>query len=123
MFRRLMLIGFAVCLGHGAEAQIPTGTTSTIATGDRYTTLEEQLINRLRASAEDQRNYLRFVVDQVERGRIDIKLVVGIERYAIRRNPSLPFPFFERAFRFQAARQGITVPPVRQFATARNLTR
>ncbi|WP_146517283.1 hypothetical protein [Rubripirellula amarantea] len=117
MFRIWLSLGLLiVCVGQ-CHAQITASQVSS-GTGSRSATLEEQLVNRLRASAEDQRNYLKYVVKQVELGKIDVKLVVGIERYALRRNPSLPFPFFERAFRYEASRRGLTVPPVRQFATA-----
>ncbi|WP_235033222.1 hypothetical protein [Rubripirellula obstinata] len=100
-----------------ASAQITPGRTLS-ASRDPLATLEEQLVNRLRATALDQRAYLKFVVKQVREGKLDIKLVVGIERYAIRRNPSLPFLYFERALRFEAGKRGVALPPVRQFATS-----
>jgi hypothetical protein len=51
-----------------------------------------------------------------------MKLVVAIERYAIRRNPQFPFPFFERAMRIEAAKRGVTLPESRQFATTKSPT-
>ena len=116
--RALVLALGVFLLSPPAEAQI-TAPRSLSASVDRYATLEEQLVNRLRATAEDQRNYLTFVVQKVREGRLDLKLVVGIERYALRRNPSLPFLFFERALKYEAGKRGVVLPPVRQFATAR----
>jgi hypothetical protein len=109
----------AAVLSHPAPAaaQITTGRTLS-ASSDSFATLEEQLVNRLRATSLDQRAYLKFVVKQVREGRLDIRLVVGIERYAIRRNASLPFLYFERALRFEAGKRGIVLPPVQQFATS-----
>jgi hypothetical protein len=101
-----------------AWGQITTPRTLS-ASVDPFATLEEQLINRLRATSLEQRSFLRFVVRQVREGRLQARLVVGIERYALRRKPSFPFPFFERALRFEAAKVGVALPSVRQFATTR----
>jgi hypothetical protein len=111
-----------VILGCGAAVapgQItPPRTLS--AQGDRFTTLEEQLTNRLRATADDQRGYIKFVVEQVRQGRLDLSLVVAVERYALRRNPDFPFPFFDRALRHEGAKRGVVLPPVRDFASIGN---
>ena len=84
---------------------------------DRLATLEDQLVSRLRVTNDQQLAYLRFVLDQVRDGHLDTKLILALERYAIRRNSQLPFLFFERALRFEAGRRGIILPSVRQFAT------
>jgi hypothetical protein len=86
---------------------------------DRFATLEEQLINRLRATRGDQQAYIKFVVDQVRKGKLEAGLVVAVERYALRRNPHYPFPFFERAIKFEASKRGVVLPPVRHFNTTR----
>jgi hypothetical protein len=86
---------------------------------DRFATLEERLINRLRATREDQQAYIKFVVNRVRKGKLDVKLVVAIEQYAMRRNPHYPFPFFERALKFEASKRGIPLPSVRNFNTTR----
>jgi len=84
--------------------------------------LQEQLINRLRAVDDDQQAFIKFIVKQVETGKLDVKLIVAVERYALKRNRSLPFPYFERAIRYLAEKRGLTVPSVRQFATTRSST-
>lgn len=120
--RRLPAIVFAAAValsltnGNSAQAQI---TVSRSFSGTAQSTLEEQLINRLRATGLDQQNYLRFVVQKVQQGALDQKLVVAIERYALRRNPEFPFPFFERALRFEATKRRVALPSVRQFASTR----
>lgn len=116
MCAALLFLCFAPSL---AQAQITSPRILSASPTDRFATLEEQLVNRLRATAEDQRNYLNFVVRLVKENKLDLKLVVAVERYALRRNPGFPFPFFERALRFEAKRRGIVLPPVRQFATTR----
>jgi hypothetical protein len=77
--------------------------------------LQEQLINRLRATRDDQQAYIIFVVEQVQKGKLEAKLVVAIERYAMRRNRRYPFPFFERALRYEAAKRGVALPPIEHF--------
>ena len=64
---------------------------------------------------------VRYVVDQVRKGKLEARLVVAIERYAIGRNPDYPFPFFERALKHEAARRGIVLPPVRHFNTTKTI--
>ena len=70
---------------------------------DRYATLQDQLINRLRATREDQQAYINHVVEQVRLEKLQTSLVIAIERYAMRRNRHYPFPFFERALRYEAS--------------------
>lgn len=116
--RRLLLslvpIGI-VALSHSpANAQITAARTLS-AEIDPVARLEEQLINRLHATTEAQRVYLRRVVRLVEENRLPMELVVAIERYSLRRNPQFAFPFFERALRFESAKRGVTLPSVRHF--------
>ena len=98
-----------------ASAQLTTPQVVN-APNVRTATLEQQLINRLRAISLEQRDYIRFIIRQVELKKLDVKLVVAIERYALRKNREFPFPFFERAIRFEASKRGVALPTVRQFA-------
>ncbi len=109
-------LGFLVLTSKPATAQITVPRVLS-ATPDRFATLEEQLINRLRATAEDQKAYVRFVVNKVRENQLDVKLVIAVQQYAIKRNPQLPFLFFERALKIEAGKRGVALPPVRQFAT------
>ena len=101
-----------------ADAQI-TAPRILSAQNDRFATLDEQLTNRLRATADDQKAYIDFVVKQVRKKRLDLRLVVAVERYALRRNRHFPFPYFERALRYEAAKRGVALPTVRQFASTK----
>ncbi len=90
---------------------------------DRYATLNEQLTNRLHATRDDQQAYIQYVVKLVEVGKIDVKLVVAIERYALRRNSHYAFPFFERALRYESAKRGVLLPKIQHFASTKSTTR
>jgi hypothetical protein len=98
-----------------ASAQITTPTNRSYG-GTQTVSLEDQLINRLKATTEDRQAYIRLVVQQVDAGNIDKGRVLAFERYAIRKNPHFPFPFFERAMRAEADRLDIYLPPVKLLA-------
>lgn len=118
-FTRLILLTLAILFGAtAAPAQITVPRILT-AEGDRYANLQEQLTNRLRATREDQQAYIRFVVDKVRKEELQQSLVVAIERYAMRRHREYPFPFFERALRYEAAKRGVALPPVQHFASTK----
>ncbi|NND98643.1 MAG: hypothetical protein HKN47_15080 [Pirellulaceae bacterium] len=117
----LMLLGCLASLlisASDASAQLTTPRTLSAAP-DRFATLEEQLTNRLRATTRQQRGYVQFVVAEVKKGRLDFRLVVAIERYALKRKPDYPFPFFEQALRHEAAKRGVKLPAIQQFATTK----
>ncbi len=111
-------LGMACMCANSLQAQITVPRTIS-AEIDRYATLEEQLTNRLKATREDQQNYIRLVVKKVRKGRLEARLVVAIERYALRRNPHYPFPFFERALRFEANKRGVPLPDLQQVASTK----
>ncbi len=98
------------------SAQI-TGPRVLSASPDRFATLEEQLTNRLRATTDEQKEFIRFVVKQVKLGKLQPSLIIAIQRYAIRRNPEYPLPFFEKALRVEAEKRRVIVPPVRSFVS------
>jgi hypothetical protein len=116
--RALISLSLVLICVSSATAQI-TPPRILSAGVDRFANLEEQLTNRLRATSEEQRDYVKFVVKQVREGKLDTKLVVAIERYARRRHPRLPFLFFERALRYEANKRGVTLPTVMKFASTK----
>ena len=81
----------------------------------RVAKLQQQLTTRLRATSLEQQSYIRFVVGQVNQGKLPIELVVAAERYAIRRDSRFPLPTFEQIMRGLAMKQGVTLPPIRSF--------
>lgn len=114
---RLATLTLGMCVvGAGtADAQV-SERNGVKPTGNRVATLDEQLVNQLRATTEERKAYVRLVVQLVESGRLEQSYVQAITRYAIRKNPQFPFPYFERAMRFEAQKRGITLPPVQLLA-------
>jgi len=111
----LFAVVFVIVSGSRCEAQLtdPRGLSSS---SSQVATLEEQLINRLRATTEDRRAYIRMIGTLITNGTFEQRYVVAIERYALRKNPQFPFPYFERAMRFEAEKRGIELPPVQLLA-------
>lgn len=100
-----------------ADAQIPAPPTTVVISKDA--SLSDFLINRLRATTDDQRDYVRKVVKLVEDGKLEKRLVLALERYARRKSPYFPLPIYERALRFEAGKRGVAVPTIEEIV-ARN---
>ena len=109
----LALTATPVVVGQITSPRVLSSSRSTSAT------LEEQLLNRLKATRDDQRAYIKHVVALTKTGKLEQKLVVAVERYALRRNSKYPFPFFERALKYEAAKRRVVLPTVRNFASTR----
>ena len=124
MIRHLIPIFIAMitvaAVAGSADAQVTEPRTLS-ATPPRVATLEEILVNKLRATRNDQKAYIKFLVRQVDNGKLEAKLVLAIGKKAIRRNRYYPFPYFERAMRFEANKREVFLPPVQQFATTKIL--
>tara|TARA_R110002072_G_scaffold303133_2_gene495163 strand:+ start:7397 stop:7720 length:324 start_codon:yes stop_codon:yes gene_type:complete len=95
-------------------AQITT-RTQLGTQGDSTAKLYERLVNRLHATTQPQQDYLLEITKRVNERKLDLRLVVAIERYSIRRNSHYPFPFFERALKYEAAKRGITLPSIKLY--------
>lgn len=117
----LLAVFLTVGVTDSVRAQI-TAPLEASTGGVQVATLEQQLISRLKATTEDRQAYIRLVVQKTETGELERARVLGIERYAIRRNPNFPFPYFERAMRHEASKLGIYLPPVQLLAYPGNRT-
>lgn len=91
------------------DAQVLPPTLQPVAT------LQDQLVNRLRATTPERRAFIGEVLKKVDEGKLDRKLVLAVQRYAVRKNPQFPFPYFERAIRFLAEKRGVSLPQVQSF--------
>lgn len=115
-----LLVCIAVTTPASAQITTPRTLSSDI---DRTARLEEQLINRLHATTDSQAAYLRHVASLVEQERLEARLVLAVQQYALRRNPRYAFPFFERALRFEAAKRGVGLPSIRHFQSTADTIR
>jgi hypothetical protein len=72
--------------------------------------LETQLINGLRVAFPQQKVFISNVVQLVNQGKISRSMVNTVYTWSIRRNPRIPFPYFEFAMRALAQRRGVAIP-------------
>lgn len=71
--------------------------------------LFEMLEKGLRATREDQKEYLTGVVESVAEQKLPVSLVYAAFRYARKRRPSFPYPYF--VFALERLKEINDIPP------------
>ena len=71
--------------------------------------LTDQLTKGLRAVTPEQNQFVQVVVEAVDQGRLPRALVNLVYKWALERNPSVPFPYFQYALTVLAKRRGISL--------------
>ncbi|MEL6106359.1 MAG: hypothetical protein AAFU85_09995 [Planctomycetota bacterium] len=112
----VLLIATSLC--GECQAQI-TPAPILSAQPPKRATIEDYLINRLRATTEDQKDYVREILRLVDQRRLDLKLVLALQRRARARRPHFPLPIFEQTIRFEGRKRGVIVPTLQEIV-ARN---
>lgn len=112
-----LLLLFSSGVRH-ASAEIPISNGGSVVPS-KAPSLSDYLISQLRATTADQRSYVREIVKLVEKGKLEKRLVLALERYARRKSPYFPLPVFERALRVEAGKRGVAVPMIQEIV-ARN---
>jgi hypothetical protein len=109
----LCLVGSCL-IGTAARAQDSQGEFNANEAernpGLETTRLEDQLINGLRTVTPEQRQYVMQIVALVVQGKLPRTMVSVVYTWALKRNPSVPLPYFQIALRALAERRGIVVP-------------
>jgi hypothetical protein len=80
-----------------------------LRTGQNVVSLEDQLINGLRVTTPGQRAFVNVVVLRVNQGRLPRSMVNLVYKWAINRNPDVPFPYFQFALRILARKRNIAL--------------
>ncbi|MEO1526020.1 MAG: hypothetical protein AAFX06_11330 [Planctomycetota bacterium] len=112
------VFALTVLLGGECQAQITTPQILSAQTNKRAT-IEDYLINRLRATTDDQKAYVREILQLVDQRRLDLKLVLALQRRARAKRPHFPLPIFEQTIRFEGRKRGVAVPTLQEIV-ARN---
>lgn len=112
--RPFWMLAFAAAVLFSASTAFAQLTAPPAARGGgpRVASLEERLVNGLRATRPEQQAFLQQVVQEVEAGRLPAGLVNAVYKWAQGRFPLYPFPFFERGMRVEARRRGVNLPSV-----------
>jgi hypothetical protein len=79
-------------------------------TNRNITPLEDQLRYGLRVVLPEQLQFVKVVVAYVDQGKLPRAMVNLVYKWALERNPSVPFPYFQYALRLLAKRRGVTLP-------------
>ncbi len=72
--------------------------------------LADQLAKGLRAVTPEQLQFVQVVVAAVDQGQLPRAMVTLVYRWALERNPRVPFPYFEYALRTLSQRRGVVLP-------------
>jgi hypothetical protein len=107
--RGWLVAGLMVMMASTATAQI--GTTQPTDASRRIPTLRDQLINGLKATRREEQQWLEEIALLVGNRTLGRDLVSAVFKWARRRNPEHPFPYFERGLRALAQRRRIQLPP------------
>lgn len=71
--------------------------------------LTDQLTKGLRAVGPAQQQFVQVVVAAVDQGSLPRGLVNLVYKWALERNPSVPFPYFQYALTELAKRRGVNL--------------
>ncbi|MCA9193159.1 MAG: hypothetical protein KDB03_15405 [Planctomycetales bacterium] len=71
--------------------------------------LETQLKNGLRVVTPEQLQFVQLVVLRVRQGIVPRAMVNLLYKWALERNPKVPYPYFEYAMRALSKRRGIAL--------------
>ncbi len=80
--------------------------------------LRDQLVFGLRTTLPGQQEFLDYVIASVDAGEIPRAMVNVVFVWARKRNPRIPYPYFEIALRLLAERRGVTWPETESIVIA-----
>lgn len=112
MIARTIVIALLLGLASAAVAQ-DAGVTEPLATeaggGIIVADLEQQLTAGLKLRRDQEKAFVEAVISLVEQKRLPVSLVKSVFHWSRRKNPKVPYPYFERAMRLTAERIGVEI--------------
>ena len=116
MKQLILTLLVSVALGAGSwaarvEAQTTALSSSVKSTNAKVIPEElRQMLNKgLKATRENEKEYISWVVGWVERNKLPVSLVYASFRYARTRRPQYPFPYFVYALETLIVRNKIVL--------------
>ncbi|XZE33522.1 hypothetical protein SH501x_004308 [Pirellulaceae bacterium SH501] len=110
--RYLGTVGLAFCLGNGnvfAQDMLDFNEAERMMSLQTVE-LRDQLVFGLRTTQAGQQAFIDHVIARVEAGEIPRSMVNVVFVWARKRNPRIPYPYFEIALRLLAERRGVVFP-------------
>lgn len=80
--------------------------------------LRDQLVFGLRCNLPEQTEFIDHVVARVEAGEVPRAMVNVVFVWAKKRNPKIPYPYFEVVLRLLAEKRGVTFPATNSLQAA-----
>jgi hypothetical protein len=77
------------------------------ATGGQQ--LRQELESGLKARQPQEFTFIAHVVELVDSGNLPLDIVKGTFHWSRKRNPRIPFPYFEQALRLRAGELGVSL--------------
>ena len=107
MLTRRELIQLALALAPGFYL----ANNAPPARGQDVADLKTQLNSGLKCRRDVEFAFVSQIVQMTNNGDLSVELVKGTFQWARRKKP-YPFPYFYRAIRERAAKEGVTIPPL-----------
>lgn len=101
----LLATRFAVAQDQAAFEPLATEPQGGVIVAD----LEQQLLAGLKIRREQEQKFIAAVINLVEEKRLPVSLVKSIFHWSRRKNPKVPFPYFERGMRITAEKVGVQI--------------
>jgi hypothetical protein len=112
MVTRISLFVLTLLVANIAVAQ-DAGVTEPLATeaggGIIVADLEQQLTAGLKLRRDQEKAFVDAVISHVEQKRLPVSLVKSVFHWSRRKNPKVPYPYFERAMRLTAEKIGVEI--------------
>ena len=110
VFMAFVMLSTPILSTHAAAmANGPAVQSSTARTNVDLDALREQLIKGLKVTRPQEEAFVDHVVLLVGKGKLPVSLVYAAFRWARRRRPDYPFPYFTSAIRALAKRNKIEI--------------
>jgi len=105
MDRRNWLVATATALWLGCCQMAPSSAAEKVDKDD----LKKRLEQGLHATSDKDRGYIDRVVSLVDQGKLKVKDVYAVFKWARKRDRNYPFSYFQRALNMMAKRRGIVI--------------
>lgn len=112
MLARTLAFALALLSAGSAFAQdqfVPEPLAGDAQGGIIIADLEDQLTAGLKIRQAEEERFVAAVLMLVEEKRLPVSLVKSVFHWSRRKNPKVPFPYFERAMRLTAEKIGVEI--------------
>jgi hypothetical protein len=122
-YAKSLLAGTLAILTLGLPSSLSSQDSFDINEAERMLSIElvdlrSQLVFGLRTNLEGQVQFIDHVIAKVEAGEIPKAMVNVVFVWARKRNPRIPYPYFEVAMRLLAGRRGVEFPETNSIVVA-----